>query len=179
MTGNTIDSLLICRIKWHFPACISAIFPEDLRSPFGSSVDRARLSLSTSYAQTLFTNLHPSQMGARHNRRRTRSRPRNRNSAQKSRSFINLSSPLIASSSPTSSSQRSGMYWHQQYSQWQDRLREQQQHQALHEQQEAAAAEAQRLRIFGGEAGDEVSLCAPMLQVVMGLFNGRLDYEDP
>lgn len=41
------------------------------------------------------------------------------------------------------------------------------------------AAETQRLRIFGGEVGDEVSLCVPMLQVVMGLFNGRLDYEDP
>jgi hypothetical protein len=41
------------------------------------------------------------------------------------------------------------------------------------------AAEKQRLRIFGGETGDEVSLCAPMLQVVMGLFNGALDYEDP
>lgn len=40
------------------------------------------------------------------------------------------------------------------------------------------AAEAQRLRIFGGEIGDEVSLCAPMLQVVTGLFGG-LDYEDP
>jgi hypothetical protein len=40
------------------------------------------------------------------------------------------------------------------------------------------AAEAQRLRIFGGEKGDAVSLCAPMLQVVMGLFGG-LDYEDP
>ena len=40
------------------------------------------------------------------------------------------------------------------------------------------AAEAQRLRIFGGEQGDEMSLCAPMLQVVMGLF-GSLDYEDP
>jgi hypothetical protein len=49
----------------------------------------------------------------------------------------------------------------------------------MREQQEAAAAEAQRLLIFGGEVGDEVSLCAPMLQVVMGLFNGRLDYEDP
>jgi hypothetical protein len=65
-----------------------------------------------------------------------------------------------------------------QYSQWQDRAREQQQNQIMREQQEAAAAEAQRLLIFGGEAGDEVSLCAPMLSVVMNLFNGRLDYED-
>jgi len=71
------------------------------------------------------------------------------------------------------------MHWHQQYSQWQDRSRSQQQYQTQREHQEAIAAETQRLRIFGGEAGDEVSLCAPMLQVVMGLFNGRLDYEDP
>lgn len=40
------------------------------------------------------------------------------------------------------------------------------------------AAEMHRLRIFGGEPGDPVSLCAPMLQVVTGLFGG-LDYEDP
>jgi hypothetical protein len=42
------------------------------------------------------------------------------------------------------------------------------------------AAEMQRLRIFGGELGDQASLClcAPMLQVVTGLFGG-LDYEDP
>jgi len=71
------------------------------------------------------------------------------------------------------------MHWHQQYSQWQDRSRSQQQYQTQREHQEAIAAETQRLRIFGGEAGDEVSLCAPMLQVVMGLFNGRFDYEDP
>lgn len=38
--------------------------------------------------------------------------------------------------------------------------------------------EAQRLRFFGGEAGDEASLCAPMLKVVMDLFND-IDYVDP
>ncbi|KAE9977134.1 hypothetical protein EG328_002197 [Venturia inaequalis] len=88
-------------------------------------------------------------MGARHNRKRTRSRPRNR----------------------TSSDQPSHHHWHQQYSQWQDRSKAQQQVQAERERQEAMAAETQRIRIFGGETGDEVSLCAPMLQVVMGLFN--------
>lgn len=39
--------------------------------------------------------------------------------------------------------------------------------------------EAQRLRFFGGEAGDEVSLLAPMLKVVTDLFDGMTDYEDP
>lgn len=38
--------------------------------------------------------------------------------------------------------------------------------------------EAQRLRLFGGEVGEEASLCAPMLQVVMDLFDG-IDYVDP
>lgn len=39
--------------------------------------------------------------------------------------------------------------------------------------------EAHQLRIFGGEAGDEVSLMEPMLQVVKHLFDGYTDYEDP
>jgi hypothetical protein len=117
-------------------------------------------------------------MGARHNRKRTRSRPRNRISTQKSRSFVNLTSPSTLSST-TFPNQRSLTNWHQQYSQWQDRVREYQQIQAMREQQEAEAAEAQRLRIFGGEVGDEVSLCPAMLETVLFLFNGRLDYEDP
>ena len=37
--------------------------------------------------------------------------------------------------------------------------------------------EAQR-RMFGGEVGDEVSLCEPMIRVVVSLF-GDLDYVDP
>jgi hypothetical protein len=39
--------------------------------------------------------------------------------------------------------------------------------------------ETQRLRYFGGEYGEEVSLLEPMLQVVMDLFDGNTDYEDP
>lgn len=61
-------------------------------------------------------------------------------------------------------------HWHQTYSDWQHRLRMEQQLQAL---------EAQRLRFFGGEAGDEVSLFEPMLKVVTDLFDGNIDYEDP
>lgn len=41
----------------------------------------------------------------------------------------------------------------------------------------AELEEAQR-RMFGGEVGDEVSLCAPMLRVVVELF-GDVDYTDP
>lgn len=41
-----------------------------------------------------------------------------------------------------------------------------------------ADIEAQRIHFFGGEVGDEVSLCAPMLQVVLDLWGG-VDYLDP
>ena len=44
---------------------------------------------------------------------------------------------------------------------------------------ERAMMEVEQLRMFGGEAGDEVSLCKPMLDVVMTLFNGNIDYKDP
>lgn len=69
-------------------------------------------------------------------------------------------------------------HWLSQWNQWQDRIRQQEVSKQLRQRNEARAAEAQRLRIFGGEIGDEVSLCAPMLRVVTGLFGG-LDYEDP
>jgi hypothetical protein len=36
----------------------------------------------------------------------------------------------------------------------------------------------QELLMFGGEVDDDVSLCEPMLQVVMVLF-GDIDYTDP
>jgi hypothetical protein len=117
-------------------------------------------------------------MASRHNRKRTRSRPRNRTSALKSRSLINSSSSSTLNSPLPSQTQLPTGHWQKQYTQWQDRIREQHQSSTVREQAEAAAAEAQRLRIFGGVAGDEVSLCAPMLQVVMGLFGG-LDYDDP
>lgn len=32
--------------------------------------------------------------------------------------------------------------------------------------------------MFGGCEDDEESLCAPMLQVVLDLFDGQIDYED-
>jgi len=33
--------------------------------------------------------------------------------------------------------------------------------------------------LFGGDERDGTTLCAPMLQVVMNLFDGGLDYADP
>ena len=41
------------------------------------------------------------------------------------------------------------------------------------------ALEAQRVRFFGGEAGEDISLLEPMLKVVTDLFGGGTDYEDP
>ena len=122
-------------------------------------------------------------MGSRHNRKRTRSRPRNRSRKSPSASV----SPLIQSnpsSFPVSPfTQRPANHWHQQYSQWQERLKQQKalqdQHTKARDSYESAMMEVERLRMFGGEAGDEVSLCAPMLDVVMTLFNGNIDYQDP
>lgn len=39
--------------------------------------------------------------------------------------------------------------------------------------------EAERLRMFGGVEGDDTALCAEMLDVVMTLFDGNIDYKDP
>jgi hypothetical protein len=36
----------------------------------------------------------------------------------------------------------------------------------------------ERLLLFGGDLDDDVSLCVPMLRVVMSLF-GDIDYTDP
>jgi hypothetical protein len=74
-------------------------------------------------------------------------------------------------------SQNIADHWQTQWMQWQDRLRQQESFKRQQERNEAMAAEAQRLHIFGGELGEDVSLCAPMLQVVTGLFGG-LDYDD-
>jgi len=115
-------------------------------------------------------------MGSRHNRKRTRSRPRNRNRRP---------SPLAQPSStfsPSSYSPRPTSHWQQPSFQLQERIKQQracQQQQAKASDNYERALEAERVRMFGGEAGDELSLCAPMLDVVMTLFDGNVDYEDP
>jgi len=62
-------------------------------------------------------------------------------------------------------------HWHDTYTAWQNRLR--------FEQVRQQDLEKQRLRVFGGEPGDDVSLLEPMLRVVTDLFDGFTDYEDP
>jgi hypothetical protein len=58
-------------------------------------------------------------------------------------------------------------YWHQTYTAWQDRIRQEQERERI------------EMRFFGGEVGDEISLIKPMLKVVTDLFDGKDDYEDP
>ncbi|ORY13385.1 hypothetical protein BCR34DRAFT_586536 [Clohesyomyces aquaticus] len=115
-------------------------------------------------------------MSKRHNRKRTRSRPRHRTRSNHTR---NPSVDTVSSYSTTNSSfqpplpfplaNRPVDHWQQTYSAWQTRLRY----------EEEQAMEAQRLRLFGGEIGDDVSLFEPMLKVVTDLFDGSTDYEDP
>ncbi|KAF2194436.1 hypothetical protein K469DRAFT_547728 [Zopfia rhizophila CBS 207.26] len=116
-------------------------------------------------------------MSKRHNRKRTRSRPRHRDAGKARSNHIRTSSVDTNSSYSTTYStfqpppfplvNRSANHWHQTYSAWQDRIRYEQ------------ALEDQNLRLFGGEVGDEVSLFEPMLKVVTDLFDGNIDYEDP
>ncbi|KAF2749862.1 hypothetical protein M011DRAFT_456608 [Sporormia fimetaria CBS 119925] len=123
-------------------------------------------------------------MSKRHNRKRTRSRPRHRsNISNHSRSFSFESdssfqpNAFISPHATTHAStylplaNRPADHWDQMYEAWQtrDQLRRQQEE----------ALEAHRLRVFGGEADDELSLLEPMLRVVTNLFDGKDDYEDP
>jgi len=54
-------------------------------------------------------------------------------------------------------------------------------HQAITEPSRSSTSEIvkHRLQLFGGEERDGTSLCGPMLQVVMNLFDGGIDYRDP
>ncbi|KAF2203483.1 hypothetical protein GQ43DRAFT_366837 [Delitschia confertaspora ATCC 74209] len=113
-------------------------------------------------------------MSKRHNRKRTRSRPRHRDVGKTHPPHPRINSfnitPHYSFPSPYFPLPvQSAGHWHQTYSSiWQDRL-----HQEYEKQWEA-----HRLRFFGGEAGEEASLLEPMLKVVTDLFDGNLDYED-
>lgn len=122
-------------------------------------------------------------MGKRHNRKRTRSRPRHRDSSNVNSNIQHFRSNSIDTTSSQStviSSYQPGYapftnisadHWHQTYFAWQNRLR--------FEQEKARAMETQQLRIFGGEPGDEVSLFEPMMKVVTDLFDGHDDFDYP
>jgi hypothetical protein len=120
---------------------------------------------------------------SRHNRRRTRSRHRNRKSSSNEfQGFHSASAETPPSiSGPVNlfpPRQPSAELWNARYSAWQDKARRQRQIDEL-QASRTQHAEATRIRIFGGEMGDGVALCHPMLQVVRSLFDGDLDYADP
>ncbi|KAJ6110964.1 hypothetical protein N7486_003199 [Penicillium sp. IBT 16267x] len=126
-------------------------------------------------------------MGQRHNRRRTR-RSSHRTINQGLTAFLNhaSSSPILApssiwcpqaspSGSPTASYSTACIplgspvpvpapIWHYGYSAWQIRETKP---------QETGGLEAEQYRLFGGEPGDDVTLCYRMLE-----YFGGLDYID-
>lgn len=130
-------------------------------------------------------------MGKRHNRKRTRSRPRHRDGskAHSQPHMRTLSSDTTSSSLSSMSISSTNLpppvnflpynvvaaappnHWHQTYSAWQVRAR--------YEQERERALERHRVRFFGGEVGDDTSLIEPMLKVVTDLFDGMTDFEDP
>lgn len=118
-------------------------------------------------------------MGQRHNRRRSRGRHNQtkfiqsyyKQEAIEALDIVERDEALPLFRNLSSLQAR---HWRQRYVQWQDRQRERE---GGHH-KEAETLEAEQQRVFGGEVGDEVSLCYPMLMVVVGLFGG-IDYEDP
>lgn len=122
--------------------------------------------------------------GKRHNRKRTRSRPRHRDAGNARSNHIRTYSMDTDASFPTNSyssfqpsnylpiSSRPADHWDQMYSAWQKR-------EQLRRHEEEQHLETRRLQFYGGEPGDETSLFEPMLRVVTDLFDGDIDYEDP
>jgi hypothetical protein len=157
---STLESVLVFR---HFFTRISCVLARLLRHP-----------------------CRPHMMGSRHNRRRVRSRPRHRRTNRYNPSISSLStipSESIPSIKPRFSytaipicgpSGFSNPLWPVINQTWQPPLT------ATFSQwsgQDTFWATEQQ-RIYGGEPGDGDALCAPMLQVVLDLFDG-VDYVDP
>ncbi|KAL2001422.1 hypothetical protein VTN02DRAFT_1779 [Thermoascus thermophilus] len=125
-------------------------------------------------------------MGQKHNRRRTRPRSRHQNGISIDPplppvTISNATIPVVSDTQPPStyrssslssafpsrdcSPMPSALLWHNRHMVWQARERKQR--------LEAARLEAEQCRLFGGEPGDDVSLCYRMLE-----YFGRLDYID-
>ncbi|KAF2010992.1 hypothetical protein BU24DRAFT_50547 [Aaosphaeria arxii CBS 175.79] len=122
-------------------------------------------------------------MSKRHNRKRTRSRPRNRDPGH-NRS-LHLQTPSIdnyhlTSVVPATPAPFPSMNLGAPEVAWKQINHLQNQQRILQFQQKRDRdMETQRLRFFGGYIDDEVSLFEPMLKVVTDLFDGNTDYEDP
>ena len=103
-------------------------------------------------------------MGQRHNRKRTRSRPDRQQRAMSPISETSEDVAFLTDRSPSPSPSQSSERPESRMSSYSDRV---------------DPLAAKRVRVFGGDAGDEHGeLCAPMLQVMLDLFDG-VDYEDP
>lgn len=178
---------------------ISCLSLKRLSSP---CVESAKTPILSGPPFFLLENCHRTViiMSKRHNRKRTRSRPRHRDGGAKAAAAraVSLHNPfagsmdMISSSSPAyptnfllkpssfpfafpisfplSALPTATDIWPPTYSSAW--------HTRLQLEQERAL-EVQRLRFFGGEVGDESSLFEPMLKVVTDLFDGEIDYEDP
>jgi len=116
---------------------------------------------------------------AHRNRRRTR--PRHQTHHDQTTSAASS----VASSWPGIATRSSANHWQVQWDLWQSRR----QFTTLSPLQSRGQAQASmesnmdmmkhRIHLFGGEECDGSDLCGPMLQVVMNLFDGGLDYADP
>lgn len=110
-------------------------------------------------------------MAHKHNRRRHRARPRQ----TRTDDFDALSDFPFSSTPSEGSSQRSlkppnqtivsssinAKHWHNRYLAWQKR--------EIAQRQEAAQIEAEQLKLFGGEPGDDTGLCHRMLEAFEGM----------
>jgi len=105
---------------------------------------------------------------SRHNRRRTRGGSKFASSLHP-RDYIEAPS-LLVDKSPlahyTRQADLTAKHWHNRYTAWQNRDKRQR--------EEKDEIEAEQRRIFGGEVGDDVSLCYRMLE-----YFGGLDYIEP
>lgn len=118
-------------------------------------------------------------MAHKHNRRRVR--PRNRNQHSLTSTFdipddLSCSEPPLISASSTSSNSWqpslpatlrnpnasiASRHWHNRYTAWQNRDKAQR--------KEAVNIEAEQIKLFGGEPGDDIGLCYKMMEVFEGM----------
>ncbi|KIX07806.1 uncharacterized protein Z518_02460 [Rhinocladiella mackenziei CBS 650.93] len=120
-------------------------------------------------------------MAHKHNRRRVRPRGRNRNAlslnfdiSDNLMTSFDSSTPFPSSTSEISRKQTPGppiphslnnglasRHWHNRYIAWHNR--------EMAQKREAVKIEAEQIKLFGGEPGDDVGLCYKMMEVFEGM----------
>ncbi|EXJ61890.1 hypothetical protein A1O7_02321 [Cladophialophora yegresii CBS 114405] len=120
-------------------------------------------------------------MAHKHNRRRVR--PRNRNHStlnptfdipddlstiyessilpSASHSSSDLRPPLLPATLRNPDANVASRHWYNRYTAWQNREKAQR--------REAATIEAEQIKLFGGEPGDDMDLCYKMMEVFEGM----------